>query len=63
VQEVNVNRIRSRKEFAALLGISTRTLDRLDRKGKLPPRVKVTDRLIGYRETDISAFINSGGVR
>ena len=38
--ESEVDRIRSRKQVAEQLGISTRTLDRLQERGELPPRVK-----------------------
>jgi predicted DNA-binding transcriptional regulator AlpA len=63
ISEVSIDRIRSRAEFAERLHISTRTLDRMDKRGQLPPRVKISDRLIGYRESDIAAFINSRVMR
>ncbi len=54
-----IDRIRTRQEVAALLSISTRTLSRLEDRGEMPPRIRVSDRRYGYRESDIRAFINS----
>ncbi len=61
--EHKTDRVRSRREFAERLGICTRTLGRMDRRGELPPRVRITDKLIGYRESDIAAFIESRVMR
>lgn len=54
-----VDRIRTRKQVADLLSVSTRTLTRMENRGELPPRIQITDRRVGYRESDIAAFINS----
>ena len=51
--------IRSRKEFAQRLNITTRTLDRMDMAGELPPRVQISERRVGYRESDIARFIST----
>jgi predicted DNA-binding transcriptional regulator AlpA len=59
VEENKVDRIRTRQEFAELLAISVRTLDRLEKRGELPRRVHVTDRLVGYRESEIAEFISA----
>jgi predicted DNA-binding transcriptional regulator AlpA len=59
VIEAPVDRLRTRKEFADLLAISVRTLDRTDKRGELPRRVHVTDRLVGYRESEIAKFISA----
>lgn len=57
--ESEVDRIRSRKQVAEQLGISTRTLDRLHERGELPPRVKISDRLVGYRASAIEQYLQS----
>ncbi len=54
-----IDRIRTRDEFAAILSISTRTLARMEERGVLPPRIRVSDRRFGYRESDIARFISS----
>jgi predicted DNA-binding transcriptional regulator AlpA len=63
VVQAPVDRLRTRKEFADLLAISVRTLDRLEKAGRLPPRVHVTDRLVGYRESEIAKFISARAAR
>lgn len=45
----------ARKETAALLRISTRTLDRLETL----PRIKLTARRILFRRSDIRNWVNS----
>jgi predicted DNA-binding transcriptional regulator AlpA len=57
--ESEVDRIRSRKQVAEQLGISTRTLDRLQERGELPPRVKISNRLVGYRASEIERYLQS----
>lgn len=54
-----LDRIRTRKQVADLLSVSTRTLTRMENRGELPPRIRITDRRVGYRESDIAAFIAS----
>ena len=50
--------VRSRTETAARLGISVQTLARIEATGELP-RVKISTRRVGYRESDISRFLNA----
>jgi predicted DNA-binding transcriptional regulator AlpA len=49
--------VRSREQFAALLGISVRTLARMEQKGETPPRVRISDNRVGYRQSAIDRFI------
>jgi predicted DNA-binding transcriptional regulator AlpA len=51
--------IRTRKETAERLRISLRTLSRLEQKGLLGPRIRITDRVIGYADTTIDQYIES----
>jgi predicted DNA-binding transcriptional regulator AlpA len=54
-----IDYVRSRKETALILGVSVRTLKRMELRGEAPPRVKVTERVIGFRDSAINAFINA----
>ena len=62
--EKGVDRFRTRRETAQLLRISLRTLRRLELRGDLPPRVRVSDRIFGWRDSQIDAFLGArtGGV-
>jgi predicted DNA-binding transcriptional regulator AlpA len=51
--------IRSRKEFAQRINVTIRTLDRMDAAGELPPKVQISERRVGYRESDIARFIST----
>jgi len=57
--EGQTNYVRTRKETADLLRISLRTLQRMEARGELPARIKLSDRRFGYRENDIAAFIEA----
>jgi predicted DNA-binding transcriptional regulator AlpA len=52
-----VDYVRSRQETAKRLGVSLSTLARLEKQGKAPPRVKISDRCVGYSDSAIAAFI------
>jgi predicted DNA-binding transcriptional regulator AlpA len=54
-----VDFVRGRAEAAHILGISVRTLTRMEAAGKAPPRVKITDRIVGYRDSDIKKFLDA----
>jgi predicted DNA-binding transcriptional regulator AlpA len=49
--------IRTRKETAQRLRISLRTLQRMEARGEAPPRIRITDRIFGYRESAIDVFL------
>ena len=46
------DRIRTRKEVADRIRVSVRTLTRMEAKGELPPRIKITDQIFGYRDSE-----------
>jgi predicted DNA-binding transcriptional regulator AlpA len=48
----------SRKETAERLGISLPTLGRIEATGELP-RIKISTRRVGFRESDISKFLDT----
>lgn len=54
-----VDFVRRREEAAKMLGISTRTLARMEKDGKAPARTQITNRCFGYRHSVLSAFLNS----
>ena len=47
------------KKTAKLLGVSVRTLRRMQDRGEAPPRVKITDRMFGYRHSEILKFLEA----
>jgi predicted DNA-binding transcriptional regulator AlpA len=52
-----LDRIRTRKQVAEYLGVSTRTLTCMETGGELPPRVQITERIFGYRDSDLSKWV------
>ena len=52
-EDVGIDPVLTRKDIAKALRISIRTLTRLQQDRKLPPRIKLTDRLYGYRRSAI----------
>lgn len=46
-------------QVAELLGCSERTVRNLHRAGRMPPRIAISERLIGWRESDIEAWLYS----
>jgi predicted DNA-binding transcriptional regulator AlpA len=55
----NVDRLRSANEAAEMLAMSKKTLTRLGQRGEGPRRVQVSERIFGYRESEIQKFIDS----
>lgn len=47
-------------EVAKLLGCSTRHVRNMHRDGRLPPRITVSERVLGWRESDIEEWLRSG---
>jgi predicted DNA-binding transcriptional regulator AlpA len=55
----NIDCVRTRQETAEMLRISLRTLRRLEVKGDLPPRIRISERIFGYRDSQINAYLAS----
>jgi predicted DNA-binding transcriptional regulator AlpA len=55
-ETVPADPIRNRPEAAEQLGISESTLARLDKAGKGPPRIQISARRFGYRQSGLNAF-------
>ena len=56
-EDVGIDPVLTRKDIAKALRISIRTLTRLQQDRKLPPRIKLTDRLYGYRRSAIEKYL------
>jgi len=54
-----IDYVRNRRETAKILGVSVRTLRRMEARGEAPPRVRITERIIGFRDSAIDAFLNA----
>lgn len=46
-------------ELSRILGISTVTIWRWEKEGKLPSRKKIGDRAVGWKESDIEDWIDN----
>ena len=57
IDEQKIDFVRSRKDTAKILGISVRTLARIESRGEMPPRIRVSDRIFGYRDSAINEFL------
>jgi predicted DNA-binding transcriptional regulator AlpA len=44
---------------AERIGVSLRTLQRMRARGEAPPRVKISDRIFGYRNSVLNQFLAS----
>ena len=49
--------IYTRAETAKLLRMSLRTWTRIELRGDAPPRLQLSDRVVGYRASDLEAWI------
>jgi predicted DNA-binding transcriptional regulator AlpA len=52
-------RVLGRDKVIALLGISKMTFDRIEQRGDGPRRVRLSSRRIGYRVSDVKAWLDS----
>ncbi|HEY6700560.1 MAG TPA: helix-turn-helix domain-containing protein [Pseudolabrys sp.] len=53
-----VDYVHTRKETARILGVSVKTLQRMEARGELP-RVQISPRIIGYRHSVIEKFLDA----
>lgn len=47
------------EQVAELLGCSTRHVRNLHREGRMPPRIAISERLVGWRESDLEAWLQA----
>ena len=52
-------RIIRKPELAKILGVSKQTIWRMQKRGDLPSRIQISKRVVGWRETDIEAWLDS----
>lgn len=54
----------TRKEAQVMFGgVSRRTIWAWEKKGKLPPPVRLSERVVGWRRSTIEALLENGGER
>jgi predicted DNA-binding transcriptional regulator AlpA len=58
----DVDYVRTRQETAAMMGISVKTLTRMESRGDAPARMQITERIVGYRQSAIDQFLNSKAI-
>jgi len=51
--------VRSVEQTAEILGVSVRTLRRMQLRGDAPRRIRISDRRYGFRDSEISQFLAS----
>lgn len=44
-------------QLARIVGISRASVDRLERSGQFPPRQRLTDYTVGWRASDVQAWV------
>ena len=55
----NAKRVLSGRQAADKSGITERTLQRLHKINKGPPRLRLSDRRVGYLESDVDEWLES----
>jgi predicted DNA-binding transcriptional regulator AlpA len=56
-----LDRVLSRRQTSEMLGLSLRTFARLEYAGDVPPRIKLSTRRVGYRLSEVKAWIDAHG--
>lgn len=52
-----MNKIIRAKELAKILTISVPTVWRMEQRGELPPKIQITKKISGWRESDIEVWL------
>jgi predicted DNA-binding transcriptional regulator AlpA len=53
----HIDYVRTRKETAKIIGVSLRTLQRMEARGEMPSRIRISQRIFGYRDSAINCFL------
>lgn len=53
-----INRIYRKSEIINLTGLSSSTIDRLEKVGKFPKRIKLSPNRVGWLSSEIEKFIS-----
>lgn len=56
---MNLTKILRVPEVQGRTGMSKTTIDRLEKAGKFPLRIQITERAIGWAEEEIAQWLNS----
>ena len=59
IEPLKTDYVVSSQKAAEILGVSIRTFRRMHNRGEAPPRVKITDRIFGYRNSEIMKFLEA----
>lgn len=54
---ITMNNLIRAAELAKMLTISKPTLWRMEQRGELPPKIRITERVSGWRESDIQKWM------
>jgi predicted DNA-binding transcriptional regulator AlpA len=56
---INAVRVLSKRQAYQALGVSLDTWNRMDERGELPPKTQISPGRIGYRVTDLKAWLDA----
>jgi excisionase family DNA binding protein len=61
IGRVPVSEMMTQLQVAKALSVSRTTLWKMRKEGRLPPQIRVSDRRVAFRRTDVEAWIEQGG--
>ncbi|WP_223474735.1 MULTISPECIES: helix-turn-helix transcriptional regulator [Pseudomonas] len=53
------DRFLSMSDVAAILGVSKRTVERMEKRGTLPAKAKLSHKTVGWRSSRIQEFLST----
>jgi hypothetical protein len=59
MESQTIDPVRTRKEAAEFLRVSVRTLTRRENAGDLSGRIRISDRIYGYRQSTLDAYLSA----
>ena len=59
MSDIESVKVLTRFEALSHLGLSDRTLIRMERRGDAPPKIRLSPGRIGYRVSDLQAWMNA----
>lgn len=59
MQDIDLIKVLNRRELVKLLGISERSLQRLEALGDCPPKTRLSEGRVGYRVSDVAAWLDA----
>jgi predicted DNA-binding transcriptional regulator AlpA len=61
IGHVPVKELMTQLQVAKALSVSRTTLWKMGKEGRLPPRIRVSDRRVAFRRSDVEHWIDRGG--